>query len=77
MMPDMDGFEFISHIKRHEDWRQIPVIVITAKVITAEDRWRLNGAVARLIERDCKSPIALAQMLSDVLTDVSKKTTHA
>lgn len=30
LMPEMDGFEFISHLKQHEQWRNIPVIIISA-----------------------------------------------
>ena len=44
MMPEMDGFEFLDEVRRHEEWRDIPVIVITARDVTAEDRARLNGA---------------------------------
>jgi hypothetical protein len=51
MMPEMDGFEFLDEIRRHEDWRNIPVIVITARDITAEDRVRLNGRVESIIQK--------------------------
>ncbi len=30
MMPEMNGIEFVNHIKQHENWKHIPTIMITA-----------------------------------------------
>jgi CheY-like chemotaxis protein/anti-sigma regulatory factor (Ser/Thr protein kinase) len=49
LMPNMDGFEFALHMRQRPDLRHIPVIVLTAKDLTAEDRIRLNGHVERII----------------------------
>ncbi|HEY1339656.1 MAG TPA: response regulator, partial [Bryobacteraceae bacterium] len=49
MMPKMDGFEFIVEMHRHEEWRQIPIVVITAKELTAEDRRKLHGSVEKVL----------------------------
>ena len=35
MMPEMDGFEFVAEFRRHEAWRAIPIVVITAKDLSA------------------------------------------
>ncbi len=45
MMPEMDGFEFLAELRQHAEWRAIPVVVITAKELTAEDRLFLNGSM--------------------------------
>ena len=51
MMPEMDGFEFVEYLREHhKQWT--PVVVMTAKEITAEDRQRLNGAVEVLLTKD-------------------------
>jgi CheY-like chemotaxis protein len=47
MMPEMDGFEFIAHLRENDSWHAIPVVVLTAKDITAEDHLRLQGNVRR------------------------------
>ncbi|MDO9070349.1 MAG: response regulator, partial [Deltaproteobacteria bacterium] len=31
MMPEMDGFQFIDRVRQHENWRTIPIVVVTAK----------------------------------------------
>ena len=56
MMPEMDGFQFVDHVRQHEAWRAIPIVVVTAKDLTAEDRLRLNGYVTEIIQKDAKGP---------------------
>jgi CheY-like chemotaxis protein len=51
MMPEMDGFEFLAELRRHPIWRDIPVLVLTAKDLTDEDRRRLNGEVERVMQK--------------------------
>jgi signal transduction histidine kinase/DNA-binding response OmpR family regulator len=51
MMPEMDGFEFMEELRKRADCRQVPVVVITAKDITEQDRQRLNGQVARVMQK--------------------------
>jgi signal transduction histidine kinase/DNA-binding response OmpR family regulator len=51
MMPKMDGFEFLDELRSRPDWQDIPVVVITAKDLTDEDRDRLNGGVERIIQK--------------------------
>ncbi|HEX3882274.1 MAG TPA: response regulator [Stellaceae bacterium] len=51
MMPEMDGFEFLNEFRRHAEWRELPVLVVTARDLTADDRARLNGSVERIIQK--------------------------
>jgi signal transduction histidine kinase/CheY-like chemotaxis protein len=51
MMPVMDGFEFVLEMRKLETSKPIPIVVVTAKDITDEDRRRLNGGVVGLIEK--------------------------
>ncbi len=65
MMPEMDGFQFVDHVRQHEAWRGIPIVVVTAKDLTAEDRLRLNGYVADIISKDVRGQ-------EELLAEVSK-----
>ncbi len=49
MMPEMNGFEFLEAVRKLEAWRAVPVVVITAKNLTDDDRHRLNGGVERVV----------------------------
>ncbi|HXU92018.1 MAG TPA: hypothetical protein VFQ62_24445, partial [Methylomirabilota bacterium] len=37
--------------RRHEPWRAIPIVVITAKDLSREDRERLNGYVQKILQK--------------------------
>jgi len=50
-MPQMSGFEFVAALRKNEAWRSIPVIVVTAKDLTAEDRARLSGQVETILQK--------------------------
>jgi PAS domain S-box-containing protein len=51
MMPEMSGFQVVSALKENQDTRDIPVIILTAKLLSAEDREQLSGHVAAIAEK--------------------------
>jgi CheY-like chemotaxis protein len=51
MMPEMDGFQVVEALREREAWRSIPIVVVTAKDLTAEDHLRLNGYVERILQK--------------------------
>jgi signal transduction histidine kinase/CheY-like chemotaxis protein len=67
MMPVMDGFEFIVELRRVDAWRQIPVVVVTAKDVTDEDRGRLNGDVQGLVQKDGMEREAFLERIRELL----------
>ena len=60
MMPEMDGFEFARRLRERSEWRDIPVVVLTAKDLTPEDRLRLSGDVEKIMQKGVWDPAALA-----------------
>jgi signal transduction histidine kinase/DNA-binding response OmpR family regulator len=51
MMPVMDGFEFLAILRHNPDYQDIPVVVVTAKDLTQQDRERLTGSVNQIIQK--------------------------
>ncbi len=51
MMPDMDGFAVLDILKAEEPLQDIPVIVITAKELRADERERLQGQIQMLLQK--------------------------
>jgi len=68
MMPEMDGFQFLDEVRKHEEWRPIPVIVITAKELTPEDHQKLNGSVEKILQKGAYSREDLIREVRDLVT---------
>ncbi len=67
MMPEMDGFAFLEALRRQEAWREIRVVVITAKDLTPDDRQRLNGYVERILQKGTYSQEELLHEVRDLV----------
>ncbi|MGK0482544.1 MAG: PAS domain S-box-containing protein, partial [Planctomycetota bacterium] len=51
MMPVMDGFEFLAKLRLRDDAANVPVLVVTAKDLTPEDRERLKTGAQRVLQK--------------------------
>ncbi|MCD4738182.1 MAG: response regulator, partial [Anaerolineae bacterium] len=51
MMPEVDGFTVLENIRANEVTKHIPVIVVTAKELTAAEHEQLNLQAAALLEK--------------------------
>ena len=51
MMPEVNGFEVVEALKGDTGTATIPIVIVTAKQITAEDRAILKGAVLKVIQK--------------------------
>ena len=51
MLPEMDGFEVVHRISLNPDWRGIPVILLTARDLSHEERRALDIGTARIIQK--------------------------
>ena len=67
MMPVMDGFDFLAELRAGPEWQQIPVIVITAKDLTADDRDRLAGKVEEVLEKNAYTREQLLERVSEAV----------
>ena len=68
MMPEMDGFQFIEELRRNKEWQNIPVIVITAKDLNAEERQRLNGYVDNILQKGNYNREILLNQINNLLS---------
>jgi CheY-like chemotaxis protein len=51
MMPRMDGFEFLNRIRAQERYRHLPVVVMTAKDLTTEERAMLTAEASVVLQK--------------------------
>jgi CheY-like chemotaxis protein len=67
MMPEMDGFEFANLVHLRDEWRRIPMVVVTAHDLTTEDRLRLNGYVETVLQKEGELREQLLSRVRDLL----------
>ena len=70
MLPGIDGFEFVAELRRHAEWRDIPVVVITAKDLSPAERERLNGCVERILR---KGTYSRDQLVDEVRAQLARR----
>jgi CheY-like chemotaxis protein len=71
MMPELDGFGFAEELHKHAEWRSIPILIVTAKDLSEEDRDRLNGHILGILQKGPYTRDALmAQIRSEVVERV-------
>ena len=68
MMPVMDGFDFLLEMRANADWQDIPVIVLTAKDLTDEDRRMLSGRVEQVVAKGACSREHLMELVRGLVT---------
>ncbi len=49
MMPVMNGYEFLIHLRKNEKWQSIPVVVLTSSHLTSEQQARLQSSNVEMI----------------------------
>jgi threonine synthase len=67
MMPDLDGFNVVDTMKADPSLRHIPIIVITAKELTAIEKRRLGGKIKGLLQKGSFMDVDLLQDIQEVL----------
>jgi CheY-like chemotaxis protein len=63
VMPEMDGFAFVDAFRRTPAGRETPVVVLTSKELSGEERERLAGSVERVLR---KGPHPRDELLDEV-----------
>ncbi|NYG06224.1 signal transduction histidine kinase/DNA-binding response OmpR family regulator [Phycicoccus badiiscoriae] len=68
LMPDTDGFAVIDALRADPGTAGVPVVVLTAKSLTQEDRARLQGRIEFVASKSQLDLGVLAQRLAQVAT---------
>ncbi len=76
MMPVMDGCQFASELRKTKAWCDIPIIVITAKDLTAEDRRALNGDVQGVLQKGAFSREELLREIHSLMHSAVVSSQH-
>ena len=63
ILPSMNGFEFIVRLRQNQSWKNIPIVVNSAKELTLEEKGRLQGDVVKVFK---KGDVTCGELLSEV-----------
>jgi signal transduction histidine kinase/CheY-like chemotaxis protein len=73
LMPGMDGFEVLERLNGDSTWREVPVIIVTAKDLTPDDVDRLNGRVAKVLQ---KGAYQRRDLVRDIRAMIARQVAH-
>jgi CheY-like chemotaxis protein/signal transduction histidine kinase/CHASE3 domain sensor protein len=72
MMPDMDGFQVLEKIRKSPKTKNLPVVIVTAKDITQEDKIKLSGKISTLIAKSDTTPQDLFKEIKRIIKELEK-----
>jgi PAS domain S-box-containing protein len=67
LMPEMTGFEVVRELRRTPDWQNVPVVVLSSKDLTPDERAMLSGSVERVLQKGTYSRDALMTEINKVV----------
>jgi len=73
MMPRLDGFGVLETIRKNPLWAQIPVVILTAKDLTLDERMLLSQSSAAILEKGAVPPSEVLENLRSQLTFINSK----
>ena len=73
MMPEMDGFSVLNTIRNNPNTKNLPVIVVTAKDLTAEDKQKLSGNVSSILAKSGNASSFLLEKIKKSLEGIEKR----
>ena len=67
MMPSMDGFEVLEAMGQRSEWREIPVLVVTAKDLSDKEADWLRARVERIFQKGAYDRARLTQVVGEMV----------
>jgi CheY-like chemotaxis protein len=63
----MDGFEVVQQLQENEQWRDIPVVILSGKELTDEEQHRLDSHIAQFLKKDAFSTSEISKTIKRIL----------
>ncbi|RME04794.1 MAG: response regulator [Planctomycetota bacterium] len=70
LMPQMDGFEFLEVMRRNSRWQSIPIIIITGKELSTEERTLLKKGTQYILEKSKFSPSEIDRHIRNIVQSI-------
>ena len=72
-MPGIDGFGLVEELKLDPRTKDIPVVVVSAKDITPDERKRLNGHIQAVYQKGSLPTRKFVDQVINVIEDANDK----
>jgi CheY-like chemotaxis protein len=69
MMPEMDGFGFIETVRADAELQSLPIVVLSAKILTAEEQQFLERTVAQVVSKGAQDQNQLLEQIVDIVKE--------
>ncbi len=69
MMPELDGFSLVQQLREDPRTHDIPIVVVSAKDITPEERKRLDGHIEALFQKGSMQPRKFVDQMIRVIEE--------
>ena len=76
LMPVMDGFTFLRELRKESNWRDIPVLVITSKDITREEKQLLEERVVTILQKGAYKREELLEQVNSAIKQFIPQEDH-
>jgi CheY-like chemotaxis protein/signal transduction histidine kinase len=73
MMPGLDGFQVLEELRKRPETRDLPVIVVTAKDLTQDEKEILSGKVQKVLTKSTIAPLKIYQEIRRILDQITWK----
>jgi len=77
MMPEIDGFKVLKKIRQDVKTRDLPVVVVTAKDLSVEEKLELSHMVVSVITKDDSTPKVVLDEIKRVLVQLERNSALA
>lgn len=66
VMPEMDGFQFVQRLQHNDRWRNIPIVILSGKDLSTEEKQILNSRITEYLRKSEFSPESLTSVLKRI-----------
>ena len=77
VMPGMDGFDVVDRLRRDPETASIPIVILTAKALTREDKERLRGQISYVANKGAFDSGDLAELVRRATGSLAPPTPEA
>jgi CheY-like chemotaxis protein len=70
-MPDVDGFAVVERLRADPVTAAIPIVILTSKSLTPDEKDRLNGEIAYLARKGEFSRTAFVELVRGLLSEAA------